>query len=80
MQAAAARHQHARCVFRYGEVMAYPPFSITLDGEPYMQYVSDGITSFYITARVHDIAGNLVTSGTSVSPDTTPAHWFLFSV
>jgi len=45
-----------------------------------MHYVSDGITSFYITARVHDIAGNLVTSGTSVLPDTTPAHWFLFSV
>ncbi|DBA86046.1 TPA: hypothetical protein ACH3X1_005573 [Trebouxia sp. C0004] len=49
----------------YGGVMAYPPFSITLDGEPDMLYISDGITLFNITARVHDIAGNLVTAGVS---------------
>ena len=59
----AARHEHARCVSRYGGVMAYPPFSIALDGEPDMVYISDGITPFSITARVHDIAGNLVTAG-----------------
>lgn len=75
----AARHQHAKRGFRYGGVMAYPPFSITLDGAPDMVYISDGITPFSITARVHDIAGNLVTAGMPVLPDTTPAHWFLVS-
>ena len=54
--------------------MAYPPFSIALDGEPDMVYISDGITPFSITAHVHDIAGNLVTAGMPVLPDTTPAH------
>ena len=51
--------------------MAYPPFSITLDGEPDMLYISDGITPFNITARVHDSAGNLVTAGMLVLPDST---------
>ncbi len=50
--------------------MAYPPFSVTLDGEPDMVYISDGITPFNITARVRDIAGNLVTAGMPLLSDT----------
>ena len=67
----AARQQlHAKCGFRYGGVMAYPPFSITLAGEPDMVCISDGITPFSITARVHDMAGNVVTAGMPLLSDT----------
>ena len=67
----AARQQlHAKCGVRYGGVMAYPPFSITLAGEPDMVCISDGITPFSITARVHDMAGNVGTAGMPLLSDT----------
>ncbi|KAL0052667.1 hypothetical protein WJX82_005691 [Trebouxia sp. C0006] len=53
----------------YGGVMAYPPFSITLAGEPDMVCISNGITPFSITARVHDMAGNVVTAGVSTDSE-----------